>query len=60
MSRFRTRFGRKSNIPLSNISTEPNSTNLTNKQILNHFLDANTVPVEDSLLKDVVVQLRRL
>ena len=42
-------FGRKTNTPLSNISTIPKSSNLPYENILHHYLDADTVPVEDYL-----------
>ena len=44
---FQAHFGRKPNIPLSNISTVPKSSNLSYENILHHYLDADTVPVED-------------
>ena len=44
---FQAHFGRKPNTPLSNISTSPKSTNLSYENILHHYLDADTVPVED-------------
>ena len=37
------------NNPLSNISTVRKSSNLTLEQLLNHYLDADTVLVEDYL-----------
>ena len=43
---FQAHFGRKPNTPLSNISTSPKSTNLSYENILHHYLDADTVPVE--------------
>ena len=46
---FQAHFGRKSNTPLSNISTVPKSSNLSYENILYHYLDADTVPVEDYL-----------
>ena len=46
---FQAHFGRKPNTPLSNISTIPKSSNLSYENILHHYLDANTVPVEDYL-----------
>ena len=46
---FQAHFGRKPNTPLSNISTVPKSSNLSYEDILHHFLDADTVPVEDYL-----------
>ena len=42
-------FGRKTNIPLSNLSTIPKSPNLSYEVILNHYVDVDTVRVEDSL-----------
>ena len=42
-------FGRKSNTPLINIGTKPKSSNLSYENILNHYLDADTVPMEDYL-----------
>ena len=46
---FQAHFGRKPNTPLSNISTVPKSSNFSYEDILNHYLDADTVPVEDYL-----------
>ena len=46
---FQAHFGRKPNTSLSNISTDPKSSNLTNEQMFNHYLDAATVPVQDYL-----------
>ena len=46
---FQAHFGRKPNTPLSNISTVPKSSNLSYENILHHYLDADTVPVEDYL-----------
>ena len=46
---FQAHFGRKPNTPLSNISTTPKSSNLSYENILHHYLDADTVPVEDYL-----------
>ena len=43
---FQAHFGRKPNTPLSNISTVPKSSNLSYEDILHHYLDADTVPVE--------------
>ena len=42
-------FGRKPKTRLSNISTMPKSSNLSYENILNHYLDADTVPMEDYL-----------
>ena len=44
---FQAYFGRKQITPLSNISTIPKSSNLSYENILHHYLDADTVPVED-------------
>ena len=46
---FQAHFGRKPNTTLSNISTVPKSSNLSYESILHHYLDADTVPVEDYL-----------
>ena len=46
---FQAHFGRKPNTPLSNISTIPKSSILSYENILHHYLDADTVPVEDYL-----------
>ena len=46
---FQAHFGKKPNTPLSNISTKPRSSNLSYKNILHHYLDADTVPVDDYL-----------
>ena len=46
---FQAHFGRKPITPLSNISTLPKSSNLSNENILHHYFDADTVPVEDYL-----------
>ena len=46
---FQAHFGRKLDTPLSNIGTTPKSSNLTYENILHHYLDADTVPVEDFL-----------
>ena len=46
---FQAHFGRKPNTPLSNISTTPKSSNLSYENILHHYLDADTVPVNDYL-----------
>ena len=49
---FQAHFGRKPNTPLSNISTTPKSSNLSYENILHHYLDAGTVPVENYLDKN--------
>ena len=46
---FQAYFGRKPNTPLSNLSTIPKSSNLSYEKILHHYIDADTVPVEDYL-----------
>ena len=46
---FEAHFGRPANTPLRNISTSPSSLNLTYEKIINHYLDADTVPVDDYL-----------
>ena len=48
---FQAHFGRKANTPLSNISTIRKLSNLSYENILRHYLDADTVPVEDYLNK---------
>ena len=42
---FEAHFGRLVNTPLRNISTCPSSLNLTYEKIINHYLDADTIPV---------------
>ena len=46
---FQEHCGRKINTQLSNISTIPKSSNLSYENILNHYLDADTIPVENHL-----------
>ena len=46
---FQAHFGREPNTPLINISTIPKSSNLSYESILHHYLDADSVPVEDYL-----------
>ena len=43
LSPFESHFGRKANTPLSNISTKPNSSDLSYEKNLNHYLDEETV-----------------
>ena len=43
ISPFEAHFGRKANTPLSNITTKPDTTSLTYKNILNKYLDLETV-----------------
>ena len=49
MTPFEAHFGRPANTPLRNISTLPSSLNLTYEKIINHYLDADTVPANDFL-----------
>ena len=49
---FQAHFGRKPNTPLSYISTIPKPSNLSFEFILHHYLDADTVPVEDYLVEN--------
>ena len=44
---FEAHFGRPANTPLKNIRTVPSSLNLTYEKIINHYLDADTVPADD-------------
>ena len=46
---FEAHFGRPANTPLRNISTSPSSLKLTYEKIINHYLDADRVPVDDYL-----------
>ena len=46
---FQAYFGRKPNTPLNNISTIPKLSNLSYENILHHYSDEDTVPVEDYL-----------
>ena len=48
---FEAHFGRLANTRLKNISTVPSSLNLTYEKIINHYLDADTVPA-DAFLDD--------
>ena len=43
-TQFEAHFGRKSNTPISNITTKPNSKNLNYNAILNDYLDEDTIP----------------
>ena len=43
LSPFESHFGRKANTPLSNISTQPKSSDLSYEKTLNHYLDEETV-----------------
>ena len=51
-SPFEAHLGRKPNTPLSVIATRPNLSNLTYKNIINHFLDEDTVMPEEILPDD--------
>ena len=51
-SPFEAPFGRKPNTPLSVIATRPNLSNLTYKNIINHYLDEETVMPEEILPDD--------
>ena len=46
---FDAHFGRPANTPLKIISTIPLNLNLTYEKIINHYLDADTVPADDFL-----------
>ena len=46
---FEAHFGRPANTPLRNVSTNPSSLNLTYEKIINHYLDADTVPADKFL-----------
>ena len=47
VSPFEAHFGGKANFPLSNISTKPDPSSLTYKNILNKYLDLETVRWEE-------------
>ena len=47
ISPFEANFGRKANTPLSNITTKPDPKSLTYKNILNKYLDLETVRWEE-------------
>ena len=49
LSPFECHFGRKANTPLSNICTQPKSSDLSYENILNHFLDEETVTPNELL-----------
>ena len=46
---FQAHFGRKPNTPLSNLSTIPKSSDISDENILNHYLDAVKVSVKGYL-----------
>ena len=52
ISPFKAHFGRKANTPLSNISTKPDPSSLTYKDILNKYLDLETVRWEELLSEE--------
>ena len=56
---FEARFGRPANTPLRNISTTPSNLYLTYEKIINHYLEADTVPADDFLDKAGWVNPRR-
>ena len=47
ISPFEAHFGRPADTSLRNISTTPSSLNLTYEKIINHYLDADTVPADE-------------
>ena len=49
LSPFESHFGRTANTPLSNISTQPKSSDLSYEKILNHYLDEETVTPNELL-----------
>ena len=52
ISPFEAHFGRKANTPLSNISIEPDPSNLTYKRILIKYLDMETVRWEEQISEE--------
>ena len=52
VSPFEAHFGRKANTPLSNISTKPDPSSLTHKNILNKYLDLETVRWEELISEE--------
>ena len=49
LSPFESHFGRKANTPLSIISTQPKPSDLSFEKILNHYLDEETVTLNELL-----------
>ena len=49
LSLFESHFGRKANTLLSNISTQPKSSDLSYEKVLNHYLDEETVTPNELL-----------
>ena len=56
---FEAHFGRPANTLSKNISTGPSSLNLTYEKIINHYLDADTVPADDFLYETGWLSLNR-
>ena len=52
VSPFEAHFGRKANTPLSNILTKPDPSSLTYKNILNKYLDLETVRWEELISEE--------
>ena len=52
LSPFESHFERKANTPLSNISTQPKSSDLSYEKILYHYLDEETVTPNELLPED--------
>ena len=52
ISPFEAHFGRKANTPLSNITTKPDPKSLTYKNILNKYLDLETVRWDELITDD--------
>ena len=52
VSPFEAHFGRKANTPLINISTKPDPSSLTYKNILNKYLDLGTVRWEELICEE--------
>ena len=52
ISPFEAHFGRKANTPLGNISTTPDPNSLTYKNILNKYLDLETVKWEELISRE--------
>ena len=52
VSPFEAHFGRKANTPISNISTKPDPSSLTYKNILNKYLDLETVRWEEIISEE--------
>ena len=59
ISPFEAHFGRKANTPLSNITTKPDPKSLTYKNILNKYLDLETVRWEELIADDIAQNNQR-